>query len=401
MEVLKKLLFAMLLLSAFAITSCDDDDNDMNDPTGNSTTYDLSSVDVDGITGTAEFIENEDMSVTVNLDLDNTPDGGEHPAHIHMNTAAEGGNIAISLGMVDGDSGESSITFSTMDDGTSITYAELLNFDGYINVHRSSNELETIIAQGDIGQNTLTGEEIEYELMTRDVDGVSGTATFKERENGEALAILSLENTPVDGEHPAHIHMNTAAEGGDIAYTFTPVNGETGMSQSNVATFDDGSPFEYLDLLNYDGYVNVHLSANELGTIIAQGDIGENQLTGTSTTYDLMTVDVAGITGEAIFYERKNGEALAVLDIENTPMDGMHPSHIHANSASETGPIVFTFNIVNGETGISRTNVSTLDDQTQFGYDDVNSFDGYINVHLSADDLATIVAQGNIGSNVQ
>ncbi|MBQ0741375.1 hypothetical protein J9332_44595, partial [Aquimarina celericrescens] len=69
--------------------------------------------------------------------------------------------------------------------------------------------------------------------------------------------------------------MNTAVEGGSILYSFNPVNGTTGMSQSNVATLDDGTAFVYADVLEVDGYVNIHLSADDLGTIVAQGDIGQ------------------------------------------------------------------------------------------------------------------------------
>jgi hypothetical protein len=386
-------------------TGCSSDDDAMIDPTpvptGNTTVYELSSVAVPEISGTATFIENEDNSVTVDLDIMNTPSGGTHPAHIHFNSAVEGGDIAISLAPVDGDTGQSSITFSTRDDGSAITYDELLDFDGYINVHLSADDLGTIVAQGDIGQNELTGESKSYELMSVDVEGINGTATFEKRVNGEALATLDINNTPEDGMHPAHIHNNTAAEGGNIAFSFNPVDGSTGMSQTNVASLDDGTAFMYEDVLDFDGYINVHLSADDLGTIVAQGDIGQNELTGESKSYELMSVDVEGINGTATFEERVNGEALATLDINNTPEDGMHPAHIHNNTAAEGGNIAFSFNPVDGSTGMSQTNVASLDDGTALMYEDVLDFDGYINVHLSADDLGTIVAQGNIGSNVE
>jgi hypothetical protein len=48
---------------------------------------------------------------------------------------------------------------------------------------------------------------------------------------------------------------------------------------------------------------------------------------------------------------------------------------------------------------MSKSNLSMLDDDTEFGYADVLTVDGYVNVHLSADELGTIVAQGDIGSN--
>ncbi|GAA4322335.1 hypothetical protein GCM10023115_50360 [Pontixanthobacter gangjinensis] len=368
------------------------------DNMGETESFDLTSVSDPSISGTATFMQNEDNSTTVEISLEGTT-SGMHPAHIHFNTAAEGGDIALSFNPIDGATGMSTTTFSALDDGTPITYEEAVNFDGYINVHLSADDLGTLVAQGDIGENDLTGDMKSYELATKDVEGIMGTVLFQERENGEALATIMLENTPDDGMHPAHIHMNTAAEGGDIAFTFTPVNGNTGMSMTNVASLDDGTMFGYAEVLDYDGYVNVHLSAEALGTLVAQGDIGQNELTGESKTYDLESKDVEGIMGTAVFEERVNGEALATLMLEGTPDGGMHPAHIHMNTAAEGGDIAFTFNPVNGTTGMSMTNVAMLDDDTMFGYADVLDYDGYINVHLSAEDLGTLVAQGDIGQN--
>ena len=393
------LLFAMLLFLGFA-TSCNDDDGPTIGPTGNEMTYTLYEKDVEGIMGTATFIENTDNSVTINLDIMNTPSGGMHPAHIHFNTAAEGGDIALTLGTVNGDTGMSTITASQWDNGTPFNYDDLLDFDGYINVHLSADQLGTIVAQGDIGQNMLTGTEKQYMLNERDVDGIMGTATFKERVNGEALAVLMVENTVPGGMHPSHIHENTAAESGGIAFTFNPVNGDTGMSMTNLAMLDDDTMFGYEDVLDFDGYINVHLSADQLGTIVAQGDIGQNELTGESTTYMLDEKDVEGIMGTLMLEERMNGESLATLMVENTIPGEMHPSHIHDGSvATAPGGIAFTFNPVNGDTGMSMTNVAMLDNGTSVSYTDLLGYDGYVNVHLSADQLSVIVAQGNVGSN--
>ncbi|HSI69429.1 MAG TPA: hypothetical protein VK941_04290, partial [Gillisia sp.] len=178
-----------------------------------------------------------------------------------------------------------------------------------------------------------------------------------------------------------------------------PVNGTTGMSMTNVSALDDETVFGYDDVMEVDGYINVHLSADDLATIVAQGDIGQNELTGEAKTYTLNSKDVPGINGTATFEERMNGEALATLNLDNTPPGGEHPAHIHMNTAEEGGGIIFTFMPVNGTTGMSMTNVAALDDETAFGYGDVLEVNGYINVHLSAEDLETIVAQGNIGAN--
>jgi hypothetical protein len=179
-----------------------------------------------------------------------------------------------------GETGMSSITVSSLDDGTPISYSQLINFDGYINVHVSSSDLATLVAQGDIGENALTGESKTYALGTAAVPGISGTATFSQRKNDETLVKVMLDGTPDGGMHPSHIHVNTAAEGGAIAVSFTPINGTTGMSVTNISALNDDTPITYDELLVFDGYVNVHLSAAELGTLVAQGDIGQNELTG-------------------------------------------------------------------------------------------------------------------------
>lgn len=399
MKTFKFLQITLVLAVGLLTFSCSDDDNDGPVATGSNKIYALNSVSDPAISGQVSFTELSDGSTSVEIMLNGTPSGGSHPAHIHFNTAAEGGDIAVSLSSVDGSTGMSTTIVTATDDGMPLSYEELLNFDGYINVHLSADDLATLVAQGDIGQNELTGESKVYTLGEKDVDGISGTATFEARVNGEALATLALTGTPDGGMHPAHIHMNTAAEGGDIAFTFTMVDGTTGLSKSNLAALDNGDAFGYADVLEYDGYINVHLSANELGTIVAQGDIGQNELTGESKVYALGEKDVAGISGTATFEERVNGEALATLSLTGTPDGGMHPAHIHMNTAAEGGAIAFTFTVVDGTTGTSLTNVAELDNGDAFGYAEVLEYDGYINVHLSANELGTIVAQGDIGQN--
>ncbi len=387
------------LMIGFTLTSCGDDDESSPIPTGEVKEYQLSSADDPNISGVAVFTELDNNTTSITLTLSGTTDGGSHPAHIHANTAAEGGDIVVSLEPVDGSSGTSTTIVTSLDDGTAVTYDDLLNFDGYINVHLSADDLATLVAQGDIGQNELTGTSKEYMLDERAVAGISGTATFSERVNGEALATLSLNGTPDGGEHPAHIHLNTAAEGGEIAFTFNAVDGTSGKSKTNVSVLDDGTTFSFNDILDFDGYINVHLSAEDLATIVAQGDIGQNELTGESKEYTLFERAVVDISGTATFEERVNGETLATLSLDGTSEGGEHPAHIHMNTAVEGGGIAFTFNSVNGTTGMSMTNVATLDDGSAITYSQLLEYDGYINVHLSANDLATIVAQGDIGQN--
>jgi hypothetical protein len=144
-----------LLLHFIGLTlleSCSDDDDALGF-IGQTKTFELSSVADPTIFGTATFIQNVDNSTTVELQLAGTPAGGSHPAHIHFNTAVEGGGIAVTPGTVNGDTGFSTATFSELNDNTSVSFADMLLFDGYINVHLSSMDLGTIVAQGDININ--------------------------------------------------------------------------------------------------------------------------------------------------------------------------------------------------------------------------------------------------------
>ena len=395
----KHLFGGILILFSSILISCKNDPDPVPIPTGSKETFDLASVADPSISGTAEFIENKDNSTTINLQLSGTPAGGMHPAHIHLNTAAEGGDIVLTLGTVTGGTGMSSVTVSSLDDGAPISYSQLINFDGYINVHVSSSDLATLVAQGDIGENALTGESKTYALGTAAVPGISGSATFSQRMNDETLVKIMLDGTPDGGMHPGHIHVNTAAEGGAIAVSFTPINGTTGMSVTNISALNDDTPITYDELLVFDGYVNVHLSAAELGTLVAQGDIGQNELTGKFKSYVLGEKAVPGINGTATFRERANGSTLAILEVQNTIPDSSHPAHIHANSAAVGGGIVISLTPVNGSTGMSMTNIVALDDMTAITYAQLLTYNGYINVHLSMAQLGVVVAQGNIGNN--
>ena len=396
----RKSILAIVMVTPFLFSSCSKDDAPMVTIV-NSQVYDLGAVGNSGISGTAKFIENSDATLSIELELQNTPQGGSHPAHIHLNTAAEGGAIALTLKAVDGTTGKSTTTFKTLDDGSAITYQALLAFDGYINVHLSADKLSTLVAQGDIGQNDLTGVSKVFPLGSVAVPAISGTATFYKRVNGEALAVVKLSNTPAGGLHPGHIHANTAAQGGGIAFTFNAVNGDTGISTTNVAKLDNGSAFGYDQVLTYNGYINFHKSATELSVLVAQGDIGQNELTGKKMSYVLAQKDVPGISGTVEFAERVNQTTLVTIKLVGTPAGGSHPAHIHENNIATTGNIIVGLNPVNGDTGISKTQVSALVGGAAITYTQFLTRNAYVNVHLNdGAGLSTIVAQGNIGSNV-
>lgn len=390
---------AMLLVLTLCITGCEDDDGPSL--TDDNTVYTLGPKSNPGINGNVTFSRQSDNSVLVTIQLSGTQAGGNHPAHIHADNAITGGSIVLDLTNVDGASGRSETIVTEMNDGTPITYEELIGFDGYVNVHASATDLSTLIAQGDIGQNVLTPRSKTYTLNPVSDPAISGTVKFEERQNGEAIATITLEGTSDGNTHPAHIHRNAAAAGGGIAIDFNAVDGATGISRTNISQLNDATAITYEELLEFDGYVNVHLSSADLGTLIAQGDIGGNELTGDMVEYTLNSVSDPAISGTATFARRNNGTTLITLVLTGTTAGGNHPAHIHNNSAGEGGGIAIDLRNVPGETGESATQVTMKNDETPITYDELITYDGYINVHLSPDELSTLIAQGDIGSNVE
>ncbi|WP_180994049.1 CHRD domain-containing protein, partial [Arenibacter sp. NBRC 103722] len=373
----------------------------VNEITADSREYELKSAADANISGTATIHKRVSGASLLEISLEGTPADGEHPAHIHMNSAAESGDIAISLSPVVGANGKSFTHIEEDDAGTALNYEALLELDGYINVHQSANELDVLVAQGDIGINVLTGDSKEFALHSVLVPTINGTATVHKRLSGASLLEISLEGTPADGEHPAHIHANTAAEGGDIVISLNTVNGANGKSWTHIEADDDGTSVSYEQLLEFDGYINVHKSIAELNVLVAQGDIGQNELTGNEVSYDLAAVSNAAIFGTATFSERVNKETLVTLELVGTTAGGIHPAHIHTGAVADApGAVIVTLGNVIGDNGISVTNVTQANSGGALDYDALLAIDGYINVHLSAEDLDTLVARGNVGANL-
>jgi hypothetical protein len=115
-----------------------------------------------------------------------------------------------------------------------------------------------------------------YALAQLDASGVSGTVTFRKQSSTATLITIQLTGTVTGDSHPAHIHANTAANGGPIAVDFNPVSGANGKSETVVTELNDGTPVTYEQLVDFDGHVNIHKSVAEIAVMIAQGNIGSN-----------------------------------------------------------------------------------------------------------------------------
>jgi hypothetical protein len=253
------------VLALITIGGCNKDDE-----FGSKTSYDLEVQDVLGVTGTATFIETGSNSVTIDLVLFGAP-LGIHPAELCMNTVAEGGAVVVTLNPVD-ETGKSSTEV------TSIAYNQLIAYDGFIKVMKSTIEPLVILAQGDIGGNVITESNVTYKLDIIQPFGVSGTALFEERENGNSLVTLTLVGTIAGEFYPATINLSSVSTigGGPVTKTLSSINGATGKSYTTIRKLDGGLNITYDNWLVYNGYINIYQTAVDFGNIISQGNIGSN-----------------------------------------------------------------------------------------------------------------------------
>jgi len=233
-------------------------------------TYNLLVKDVLGLSGTATFTENSSTVTTIDIMLNNAT-LGTHPAELRMNSAVEGGPIVIALNPVD-DNGKSS-TVTTVK-----TYNQLIEYDGYIQVLKSSSEPNVILVQGDIGGNVITTTNKSYTLNTMGTFGVSGTALFEKRVNGNTLLTINLSGT-ISGEfYPASINLGSieSVGGGPVIKAINDIDGTDGRGYSNIRELDSGIAITYDNWLVYDGYINIYQASVGLDNIICHGNIGSN-----------------------------------------------------------------------------------------------------------------------------
>ena len=109
--------------------------------------YDISN---SGISGTATFTQEDNGSTHVLIELEGAYTS-ENPAFIRFNSAAESGIVAITLKTCE--CAISNTTITRLDNGATITYDGLTQFNGHITIHSGVGTQATIVAVADIGSN--------------------------------------------------------------------------------------------------------------------------------------------------------------------------------------------------------------------------------------------------------
>lgn len=263
-----------ILSSLFLWTACSDSStgNIPDELTGESVTYDLSSANESSIDGAVSFDERVDGDIQVTIELNGLDEEEEYLVGVYKNTALEEGDLLIDLKSVEGSAGENELIITVDEDGESLTFGDLLETNAHIRVYLSG-DTDTVLAHADIGGNALTGESLELELEEVDESGVSGEIRFHERENGTVLAVIEL--TGISGAENPIAHLHDAESDADL-FIFQPVDNETGVSRSQMAELEDGTPFGFDNLDELHAHIKVF--PNESGdTVLARADLGNDE----------------------------------------------------------------------------------------------------------------------------
>ena len=117
-----------------------------------------------------------------------------------------------------------------------------------------------------------------------------------------------------------------------------------------------------------------------------------------SEVYLLKSSSDANIDGKITFTEKQDGSIEALLEMSGSNGE-IHPAFIYAGNYQTGGQIAITLNPIECHCQASTTEISTFDNGTAITFDALKKFDGHVRVHQSASNMATILANGNIGKN--
>ena len=108
----------------------------------------------------------------------------------------------------------------------------------------------------------LTGNEVNYELIPGEVQGITttGTLSIKERKDGKAQIDITLNGVLNGAVHPVHLHFGSLEDNGLVATYLTEIRESNGVGKSSTifADLDNGTTLSYADIVTFNGSVKIH-----------------------------------------------------------------------------------------------------------------------------------------------
>ncbi|MGH2643824.1 MAG: hypothetical protein ACRDE2_07750, partial [Chitinophagaceae bacterium] len=226
---------------------------------------------------------------------------------------------------------------------------------------------------------TPTPQQTQYTISPYNATSqISGTVNFMQVMNVDSVIVtIKLQGVNQDGSYPVYIRQGTSLEDGPVAFNLGFVDGQNPTLTKEI-------PLAFSDLANYNGCLNVYRNPNDTVTIIAQSEIGGNNVFKAYNMYN--PANTSQINGQFRVYQRTTGSYLVIrIDTSLAHIGNIsHPARVY----TAAGLRVFDLNNVDSVSGVSAT---PLPNQP---YNTLSTYPGSVKVLLSQDFQDVTISQG-------
>ncbi|WP_396632344.1 hypothetical protein [Maribacter sp. R86514] len=243
---------------------------------------------------------------------------------------------------------------------------------------------------------TPSGKSKQYSVLNTNFSDLEGTIHFIENTNGSTTILVQLSNTVKGIDNPVRLRRNTANIGGGIVLELNKIQGENGTSSTTISKLANGAVISYNELSEFDGYLAIE--DNSTDVLVAYADLGPNERTGNSITYNLFSPQGA-INGLALFEERKKESTSLTISVFDINQNTELPSALHIfQENTSLNAETYSLNPISSEfNGYSFNEINELNNKTTT-YSELLNLNGQIQI-LDAIDTNKIISSGGIGIN--
>lgn len=210
---------------------------------------------------------------------------------------------------------------------------------------------------------------------------ITGTLSVTEVLNTDSVKLtLQLQGTSADGSYPVYVRQGTSIEGGPVAFDLGFVDGQNPMLTKEIN-------MSFSEFINYNGCVDIYRNPNDLATIVAQAEIGVNEVYKALNMTNPNLPDKP-VNGQFRIYKRTTGAYLVVrIDTATTGMGlGVsHPARVYKSDGTRD----FDLSDVSDSSGVSATNI------TDHTFDELKSYKGMLKVLASQSVQDVVLSSGS------
>jgi len=134
--------------------------------------------------------------------------------------------------------------------------------------------------KSDAATSTATLRTKEVVLSATSGSTVSGKAVIAENADHSFNVQITIQNTVKDTVHVMHIHNGSIASPGNISIPLTSITGTGGAASGTTLNINTGISagggtvsITYDSIIKPTRYFNIHYSAAQINTIVANGNI--------------------------------------------------------------------------------------------------------------------------------